>query len=950
MPAVVKIYIFVSYGHDEFAPQVKALVDSLCQRKSEYEVWWDGKLQESSNYHRQIENQLYELKHYNPHSCFIYVITPYSVDTKRYNYCINEIERALSDKVRILPVRLCNAQAPLQIGCLQWLDMTQCEIDENSPDYQHRLDLLCEKIDSTEPIRFDGKQGSLHNMLNPCQFTLDIAKHLHGYCPRQWLLDATVDWLDNRDENVLLLEGGPGTGKTAFSLWIATRKLPKQIQAWHLCQYNDVNTRSLLTCVKSLTWYLASRLPSFYDSFDDWALLEQMKSGGDEMAAAAFKKLILENLCNVHVGDERIVILIDALDEASEGGTNGLANILAQYSDALPRWLRFIVTTRNDASVTLPLKEMSYRINLDEVTNRENCASDIRNYVKESLDDQLLAENKDLVDEITERSGNVILYAKLMCAAINSDGKVDMSQLPRGLGSYFDSHMSRYFGSNGDYGFDTHALPILHLVLASCQPIKREYIYRRISDTESWCKEGGRSRFNRVLGGFGPLLKEDEEFVLPFHKSFSDWLGSSENKKFHVSWKDGMEKMCEWGMVVISDEWAEEEIAAHFYMFLPQYLIEANRNKDLFDLFSDLSFWKRRRDALAIDRMLQRMFIELALMGVMVRERIFQSAGFREILYFFGDDLFNKGLFVQLKKSGYRVVLRQGMDYKDRMTALRYYYITGDYRTILDNVEFFNGSYEEKELEAQVQNLLGLNAKKCGMIAWSADFYRRAIQISSQPSFSIYYHLNLSRVLTVLCRFEEGREELNAALDDFHKGDWRRGIEEPDMEFVSRQLELAVRYVSLETELFSVSYDSEKCKEEIAWADRLYSSELRRDRYYPRHLQSKILFLLREHRLEEIGALSGLLKESQSMGFDDIRTCYYHSIAQYAAGNGNEGLQTAKAMLENLENNETLCIEKTECLALIDALEGQDHLAEIRDELRPWYFHTIMLVKQMVSE
>ena len=334
----MKTYIFVSYGHDDFTKDVEVIMKSLNDRK-EYQTWWDGDLKKTVDWVRQIENNLDELVRSKPDSCFIYIVTPYSTSDERYNFCINEILRAIEGRVKILPIRLSSAPMPLPIGSIQWYDLTQCKIDINSKDFQNRLEDICKLIDSKEEIKIDGKQGALHNLLRPCQFTLDIDKHLQNYCPRQWLLDATKEWLDNRKERIFLIEGGPGTGKTAFTLWIATRQLPERIQAWHLCQYNDMDTRSLLTCVKSLTWYLASRLPYFYNSLEV-SQVEEMIQGGEENSGTILKELILRGLKETHHSGESIVILIDALDEASENGVNRVAQILAQYVDDMPEWLR----------------------------------------------------------------------------------------------------------------------------------------------------------------------------------------------------------------------------------------------------------------------------------------------------------------------------------------------------------------------------------------------------------------------------------------------------------------------------------------------------------------------------------------------------------------------------------------------------------------------------------
>lgn len=941
-------HIFVSYGHDEYTEKVRVIVKSL-KNRNEYQTWWDGDMKEGADWVRQIEDYIDKLIASKPDSCFIFIVTSYSTSEKRYNFCINEILRALEGRVKILPIRLIPAPLPLPIGSIQWFDLTQCEIDVNGKDFQQRLESLCKLIDSREPLKMDGKQGALHFLLSPCLFTLDIDKHLRNYCPREWLLNATIDWMENRTERILLLEGGPGTGKTAYSLWIATRKLPDRIHAWHLCQYNDENTRSLLTCVKSLIWYLGSRLQCYYDSLEI-SKIEELIQGGEENAGMLLKYIILGNLRDTYVNGEKIVILIDALDEASENGVNKVADILSQYANDMPGWLRFIITTKNDHSVTLPLKDISHVIDLDEESNNENCTSDIKEFVKANLDDSILAKNAGIIDTIAEQSGNVILYAKLVCEAINKGEKLNAQQLPRGLNNYYDLHLRRYFGKGG-YDFVTHALPIIHLMLAPFQPIKSKYIYQRLHDTEDWCRD--KTRFKRVIERFGPLLKEDTDYILPFHKSLSDWLTDSNNMRFFVSCEDGFEKMCEWGSQVLDDDLTDLELSYHFYVYQIQYLIAANKPKDLIKLFSDVAFWNHRKRALGVDLMLQRMFVELALINKPIKERIFQSQGFNDVLFTLGGGIFNKGLFVQLKKHGFTVPLHNGMNDRERMTALRYYYINGDYEMIGNNIGLFGGGYQDSKLEPSVQNIMGLATKKCGIVSRSADYYKRAVQLAIEQNSSlesiIYYHLNLSRVLTILCQFEDARKELETALDEFHHNDWQGAIKESDFEFKARQLELAVRYVNVETELYSATYNPSVCENEIAWADDLYSNKLRIDRYYPRHLQIKVLFLLREHRFKEIEPIIEELNDSQSVLFDDVRTNFFLSIYQYATGQKTSGLQTALDQLTKLKIKNTLLIERTEFIALVDAQEGLDSVKEVPEELRPWYYHTFAIIKQIIK-
>ena len=93
-------------------------------------------------------------------------------------------------------------------------------------------------------------------------------------------------------------------------------------------------------------------------------------------------------------------------------------------------------------------------------------------------------------------------------------------------------------------------------------------------------------------------------------------------------------------------------------------MIEAKKSTKLFQVFSDHDFWEKRRKILDIDLMFQRMFVELSLMDEAVRKELFQSTNFCDILYDYGMDLFDKGLFPQLKKLGFTLPLYQNYSFK----------------------------------------------------------------------------------------------------------------------------------------------------------------------------------------------------------------------------------------------------------------------------------------------
>ena len=68
-----------------------------------------------------------------------------------------------------------------------------------------------------------------------------------------------------------------------------------------------------------------------------------------------------------------VVILIDALDEATEKGKNELASFIASEFDRTPAWMRLVITSRPEPEVTHPLQALTpYVLDASAKENEEN--------------------------------------------------------------------------------------------------------------------------------------------------------------------------------------------------------------------------------------------------------------------------------------------------------------------------------------------------------------------------------------------------------------------------------------------------------------------------------------------------------------------------------------------------------------------------------------------------
>ena len=288
------------------------------------------------------------------------------------------------------------------------------------------------------------------------------------------------------------------------------------------------------------------------------------------------------------------------------------------------------------------------------------------------------------------------------------------------------------------------------------------------------------------------------------------------------------------------------------------------------------------------------------------------------------------------------------MDDQHRLIAVRYFYINELYDEIDKHIDIFGEPYKDPVVESMVLNELGQCYRKLGHMERSAEYYRNsikeAISANAPKDEIIYSKLNLSRVLTALCREVEAREILMKAVDEFKSGIWKGHLQGTDKEFSSRQLERAVRYVVLETENFSISPNQAVCMEELKWADDLYSDPIRRDRYYPNHLISKILFNLRVGNIDGITKLIDECEQSISSKFDGIRLTYLKAILLAISGKKEEAYCMAKDQFALLKTLPYHMIERTEFAALLFCLSNEDHISSLSKELMSWYKHTIEVI------
>lgn len=372
------------------------------------------------------------------------------------------------------------------------------------------------------------------------QFEFITQQQAEGFVGREFLFKEVNECLRNYTfkSGYIIIEGEPGIGKTAFIAAMVRR---------YRCVHHYVNAQEGIIDAKQFLESVCAQLILRYGLPTN--LLEDAESEPDNL----FKVLLSRA---VSVADEKqVVILIDALDEASDKDLpNKYANCLL-----LPRYLpdgAFIVATtrppRDTTSLPATSPERLGHSNLVVNNSRiiplrgsdEQNLLDIREYVKQFIEKhpsimrQRMAEwnasDSQFTDELVKKSEGNFMYIVSMLrdifeGRITKDTIDDISFLPDGLNRYYQFHWQR-MRDMAPEEFERMYKPVACFLAAAQGPVS-------IQDIASW-SDIEPEQVLRVLNDWKQFFKMPDpgnrrRHYQLYHTSFRDFLYEVEGLKYY---------------------------------------------------------------------------------------------------------------------------------------------------------------------------------------------------------------------------------------------------------------------------------------------------------------------------------------------------------------------------------------------------------------------------------
>ena len=551
--------LFFSYGHDRNRRLVERIKSDL--EKRGHHVWIDkNEIKVGDHWRDSILNGILNA------SSVIAFLSEHS--TRNPGVCLDELKIAVCVRGANIKTVLLEPEnrikPPATISDIQWLDMSRWyEIKKDSDIdfenwYKEKFAELCRVIESSESVELSGDIYSLKMYLSPY---LNSKKEYNllskNYSGRKWLNRYIEDWQDRSSSKALVIYGRPGSGKSAFSVNYA--HFNSDVYGCFLCEWNREHTINPNRFIKTMAFRLATKLPDYRSmlirQLDDNSLLDEMNS------EVLFDTILAHPLSHLVDGNrETGIIVVDGLDEAEVNGDNPLAAVFSKCMEHMPRWIKFVFTSRPEKNVSRYFQSCE---TIDIIDDMPDGYNDIMAYLVNELRDELRqTTNKlEILKKICELSDGIFLYAVLLVEEIKA-GNIKLSDIygiPRGLSMFYSNSMERKFADRESFAQVRDMLELLSISETMPEELVRkingytQYAYFTIMD---------------LLGSWVNRFEDNGLFFLGFsHKSFKDWFIDKEKSgEFYVDYAAGALRAARYCRTKIEDGMQDADI--------PQNLLE----------------------------------------------------------------------------------------------------------------------------------------------------------------------------------------------------------------------------------------------------------------------------------------------------------------------------------------------------------------------------------------
>ncbi|KAF2137458.1 uncharacterized protein K452DRAFT_235652 [Aplosporella prunicola CBS 121167] len=353
----------------------------------------------------------------------------------------------------------------------------------------------------------------------------------------EWFLDDLWDFTWKRN-NILLITGGPGCGKSMLAGWIVEQLQSSIDQSPYDVIYYRVerdipSTTSALNVVKGLL------LQTFDTRIGHEALLVHIRQAIELSTTGKSAKEVEDTLWHAleHVAQHaKLMFVVDGLDQLSGGQTSALA--------ILERLHQLTVKEGNTDCKAIvlsqPLQKAAPSLTRHVAIKNSNVSEDIQRFITNNLDSSSFFEamsHKDkeaVAHKVSEKSNGSFLWAALAFRSLKHEETFS------GFMQYLDKAPKSV---EGFYDYDLHKLQlersetraILSWIIAAERPLALQEIKHLLEIDTNHCRHSPRygNISDVVRRACGSLVTVQDGFVSLRHSSMRHHLSKCKTDKFH---------------------------------------------------------------------------------------------------------------------------------------------------------------------------------------------------------------------------------------------------------------------------------------------------------------------------------------------------------------------------------------------------------------------------------
>ncbi|XP_028402236.1 uncharacterized protein LOC114525210 isoform X2 [Dendronephthya gigantea] len=382
-------------------------------------------------------------------------------------------------------------------------------------------------------------------------FKNKIKRKMKFFLPgtREWLLKEVDEWFcsSESDSRIKLITAGPGFGKSVFAAKVCEEfEKNGKLAACHFCDFSNSNLRDPMVMLESLASQMCTSVPGFQE-----VLLDQLGRRHQVQNLRDAFQIYLQNPLDELVIKEPRLVVIDGLDESAADNKNEITHLIAEYFPDLPEYIKILVTSRPEISVTdLTLRD-DQKTDISNVHDNNNL--DLELYFKEcfpSLVGREVDESEvsrdlyeypylyrliwynsiSLLSIFVAKCQGSFLYAYHFQSGLRARHDLEkitnndvMEFLPDGLNSIYQGYFTRLedeINAIKHEKFDV--LKILEMLAASEGPLPLTFVAQAFGLAPD-CRET-KDIINKINETVSCLLYVSDDMLTVFHKSVIDWL------------------------------------------------------------------------------------------------------------------------------------------------------------------------------------------------------------------------------------------------------------------------------------------------------------------------------------------------------------------------------------------------------------------------------------------